>query len=804
MRERGGATLAHSAVTAGALSSLAYRYRVYVLLAAIVVVMAAIAPNFLTSHNLRNILKATGINLPAAAGFTIVMICGQLDLSVGACMTLGGMMVIGLQPSLGWAGSFCVALCCGTAVGLANGLLVAKTKINSFIVTLGTMIIVRNVIFIYAKSGTIPAKTLDLADWFQRPVVLGLTPQIIVPFVVMALLAALLARTPVGKGFYLLGGNQQTAWYSGLNVDRYVIGAFALSGVLSALGGAIVAMGEAGANPYLGENSLMLIVAAVIIGGTSMQGGRGSLAGSGVALMALAALTKGLDCRGAGHEVKLMASGLVLASVILYDAYTLYRREKKRGQRRDLLAEVPSLVARSSGSCDWRPEERRETEKDTVGRFSEPPSAETEEDTSMERKDHTLALACVGVAGCVAIVAIFAMFLHHSHQHVIQVAPGAAVEVPGAAAGSSRGSAGSPSADPEAIAAALKSDDGQPLIIMDQSPLNPPPRPPNPEALPEDDALRWCDMEYAGWKCDKINLPKSPKTGAKGKKVVCLRHMDHPYTTAYSRGMKKVADAYGIDLVTLTAGNADVNIQSQQVDQLINDKPDLVIIFPVDAKSVVPMLRRLNQAGVPTIASNLIPVDAGMPYILAWTGPDDWGQFRMLARDFAKRMNYEGGYCIIQHMPGGSPFFSRTFSVISELKKIAPKMKLLEKQTTMLEAEKSAQVVADWITKYGKDLNGIVSADDSGAQIGINEAIKNAKRADIIRVAAGNSKVGMDFVKAGSLHAITYQSAEADGALPMKLAADWFNGKEIAKPVYYLPKHVITKDDVDQYMPAQW
>jgi ribose transport system substrate-binding protein len=230
----------------------------------------------------------------------------------------------------------------------------------------------------------------------------------------------------------------------------------------------------------------------------------------------------------------------------------------------------------------------------------------------------------------------------------------------------------------------------------------------------------------------------------------------------------------------------------------------MVILFPVDAKSVVPMFRKLNQAGIPVIGSNLIPVDAGMPYILAWTGPDDWGQFRMLAREFAGRMNNEGGYAIIQHMPGGSPFFSRTWSVVSELKKIAPKMKLLEMQTTKLEAEKTMQVVSDWITKYGKDLKGIVSADDSGAQIGINQACKNANRDDMIRVAAGNSKVGMDFIKAGSLHAVTYQSAEADGALPMKLAADWFCGKEIAKPVYYLPKHVITNADVDKFMPAQW
>jgi ribose transport system substrate-binding protein len=167
-------------------------------------------------------------------------------------------------------------------------------------------------------------------------------------------------------------------------------------------------------------------------------------------------------------------------------------------------------------------------------------------------------------------------------------------------------------------------------------------------------------------------------------------------------------------------------------------------------------------------------------------------------------MNNEGGYCIVRHMPGGSPFFSRTFAVVTELKKIAPKMKCLDMQTTMLEAEKTAQVVSGWITKYGPELKGIVSADDSGAQIGINEACKNAARGDIVRVAAGNSKVGMDFIKAGSLQAITYQSPEADGALPMKLAADWFNGKTELKPVYYLPKHVITAKDVDNYLPPQW
>jgi ribose transport system substrate-binding protein len=141
--------------------------------------------------------------------------------------------------------------------------------------------------------------------------------------------------------------------------------------------------------------------------------------------------------------------------------------------------------------------------------------------------------------------------------------------------------------------------------------------------------------------------------------------------------------------------------------------------------------------------------------------------------------------------------------MVTELKKIAPKMRCLEMQTTNLDSEKTKDVVSGWLTRYGKELKGIVSADDSGAQIGINEAVKNARREDIIRVAAGNSKVGMDFVKAGTLQAITYQSPEADGAIPMKLAADWLNGKPIP-PIRYLPIHIITKTDVEQFMPAQW
>ncbi len=392
----------------------------------------------------------------------------------------------------------------------------------------------------------------------------------------------------------------------------------------------------------------------------------------------------------------------------------------------------------------------------------------------MNRKNsNTLPLVCVTAIACTAMVICFMVYLLHTRQ------PGPAQEASAtmaAPASVSPSSAALTSSGPADISG-LKSTDGQPLIPPTQA-KTVPPRPANPAALSEDNSGHWWDMEYAGWDSVKVNPPKSPGNGPAGKNVVYLKAVDHPYQTAFISGMQMIASADHMTLSVKTANN-DINIQSQQADEVINEKPDMVIVSPVDAQGCVPIMRKLNQAGVPVMCSNLLPDRQAFPYILAWTGPDDWGQFRKLAKDFARRMNNQGGYCIVQHRPGSSPFFSRTYSVITELKKIAPNMHVLAMQTTDLDSEKSKQVVSGWITRFGPQLKGIVSADDSGTQVGINEAVKDAGREDIIRVAAGNSKVGMDFLKTGELQAITYQSPEADGALPMKLAADWFSGKPI-------------------------
>ena len=347
----------------------------------------------------------------------------------------------------------------------------------------------------------------------------------------------------------------------------------------------------------------------------------------------------------------------------------------------------------------------------------------------------------------------------------------------------------------------VKSSDGQPLLL-DLEKKEIPKRPANPEALPETDPGHWYDMEYAGWSAKKINIPESPKDGARGKRVIVIINGDHPYLTAYSQGAYKVAGAYQMD-ITILSPNWDVNVQNQMLDESIVDAPDMIILVPLDAKVAVQQIRKVNQAGIPIIVSNMLPEDEGMKYCIGWTGPDDWGQFRMLARAWADKLGKKGGVAYIRHAPGGSPYFARTYGPISELSSYAPEIKTLDMQAPGFKAEDTMKVVSDWITRFGDDLKGICAADDSAQAIGIHEALVKAGREDVVVVAAGNSKIGMDGVKSGSIYAITYQSAEADGAVAVKMAADWFDGLKV-EPVRYLPKHVITAKDVDKFMPAQW
>lgn len=739
------------------LNRLLNEHRALLLLVVLFAVLAAFAPNFLSVYNCTTILKGASLNAIVAVGFTLIFILGQLDLSIGAVVMLCGMLTIGLQPKLGWAGSIAVSLLAGGAIGLVNGWLVVKARINSFIVTLGTMTIVTGLMHLYSGGGSKFVDDFRFADWLQRPVVPVLAPIVLITLLLVAGGSVFLTRTKFGRGFFVVGGNPETAWLAGLNRDLYLIVGFLLCSLTAALGGTLFAasLNSMTSAAVLGTRTLMTVLAAVIIGGTLMTGGKGSIVKSYLAVLMLTTLFNGIGCFGWGFEVQIFLNGLILAVVVLYEAFSIYRRNLLKGQRPDLLEELPELD-----------------------------QSLTEEDEDMNDKNR-FAIACVAITA-IAAVAIVAMFLIHVRNAVpVALAPAAVA-----------------SKAPEVDVFAMRGTDHQPYVFRQVEQKTIPPRPADPKALPETDQGHWWDIEYAGWKVTKVAMPASPKNGPTGKKVILLKAGDHPYWTAYVNGFTAIANAYKMEIKIFNS-NWNMDLQAQQTDQAINEHPDMIILAPVDATACTPLLRRIHTAGIPCLTSNTIPTDEAMLYCLAWTGPDDWGQFRMLARAFADALDKKGGYVIVRHMPGSSPFFARTFAPITELREYAPAMKLLAMDTSNLEAEGSMQLMSAWLAKFGNELKGVVLSDDGFCLTGVMEAIKKTGRKDIVIVGAGNSKTGMDSVKAGEALAITYQSAEGDGALALYTAVRWFNGESLA-PVIYLPKHIITKADVEQYLPAQW
>jgi methyl-accepting chemotaxis protein/ABC-type sugar transport system substrate-binding protein len=349
----------------------------------------------------------------------------------------------------------------------------------------------------------------------------------------------------------------------------------------------------------------------------------------------------------------------------------------------------------------------------------------------------------------------------------------------------------------------LASSDGQPLIQWNYMAKQIPPRPDRPESYPETDERHWYDMEYAGWNAEKAPMPESPSDGADGKRVLALLPGRHPYYESYLRGMEKMANAFGVKLGHLTGDYDDMALQGRQVEQAIRERPDLIVLVPADSKMAALYAKRIHAALIPAIAATQMPDNEAFRYVLGYTGTDEWRSYRELARKFADLMGKKGGYCIIQHAPGGGPYFARTYAFITELKKYSGEMRCLDMRYTEFDRNKTKAVVEEWMDKYRGQINGIATADHSEGILGIYDALDERKASDLIVVSQGHNKLTLDLIKGKRLHAVTMQSAETDGALPIEMAVDYFNGLEIV-PVKYMPVQIITAENAEKFYPPQW
>lgn len=281
---------------------------------------------FLTLQNLENVARQVSLDAPLVFGQTIVLIAGGIDISVGATMAMAAALAIGLQE-YGTLPAVVAAIAFGAAVGAFNGLLVTRGGIVPFVATLGTMSVIRGLLLTY--TGQQPLSGSDDAFVFWGGESIGIVPvPLILSLVILVALALFLGRTRTGRNIYAIGGNREAAYLAGIAVKRFEMLAFTLSGTLAAVSGVLLASRLNSATVQLGNDTALLSISAALIGGASLLGGRGTVVGAFLGVLALGMLTNGMNLLGVNTYYQIAIKATILIAVVAIDALsrTMARR----------------------------------------------------------------------------------------------------------------------------------------------------------------------------------------------------------------------------------------------------------------------------------------------------------------------------------------------------------------------------------------------------------------------------------------------------------------------------------------------
>lgn len=302
------------------------------LLGIVVAGLLVFEPDVFESYGV--VLKFLTLNGLVAVGLTVVIVQGELDLSVGSVFALSGGIVATTSDSL-VVGAL-IALAVGAAAGLCNGLLVTKVGVNSFIATLSTMITFGGLAFVVTSGKPVPIEDIETAIEFGQPLLGEITPKVLI-FAVCALLMHLfLSRTRIGREFYAVGGNRVAAQQVDVPVARRINLAFVISATLAALAGATQAIELTSADPNAGSRVLLGGLAAAVIGGAHLKGGRGTVLGTVIGALAIAGLTVGLEFAEISPNTQEVVLGLVLVLAVAADRQGLRDLPLPRFRRRAL------------------------------------------------------------------------------------------------------------------------------------------------------------------------------------------------------------------------------------------------------------------------------------------------------------------------------------------------------------------------------------------------------------------------------------------------------------------------------------
>lgn len=284
--------------------------------------------NFATSQNLFTVLRQASIIGIVAIGAHFIILLGDIDLSLAATLTLTGVVMTALMANQTidpfWAAL--VALGLGALIGLINGLIITRLKINAIITTLGMMSILGGIAFTITQGRTLTSDSIDAIRFLSTGTLFGILPvPVLILFVLYTVAFVVLRRTTYGAHVFAVGNNAKAAWLSGINVDLVKLMTYVLAGTLAAFGGIMQVARQGTATGGMGDDFLFPILTAVVLGGASLTGGRGKIFNTLIAAIFLTSITNGMILLGIGIYTQRIVSGAILIVALSLDRLRAWR-----------------------------------------------------------------------------------------------------------------------------------------------------------------------------------------------------------------------------------------------------------------------------------------------------------------------------------------------------------------------------------------------------------------------------------------------------------------------------------------------
>jgi erythritol transport system permease protein len=329
-------TVGPERLNSGSILLTLMKLRTFIALFAVIIFFSIFAPNFLSTANMILMSKHATQNAFLAIGMTFVIITGGIDLSVGSIVGLcgmiaGGLIMYGIALPIGYTVYFnivevaVIVAIVGIVIGAINGLLITRLNVAPFIATLGTLYVARGAALLYSDGQTLPNLTgrEDYGNqgfaWFGSGTILGL-PVSVWMLVVVALGAAYFARfVPLGRHIFAVGGNERAARMSGIRVNRVKMFVYMFSGFCAAIVGLVISSELMASHPATGTNLELNAIAAAVLGGTSMSGGRGTIGGTIIGAFVIGILSDGLVMMGVSSFWQMVIKGLVIIVAVVVD-----------------------------------------------------------------------------------------------------------------------------------------------------------------------------------------------------------------------------------------------------------------------------------------------------------------------------------------------------------------------------------------------------------------------------------------------------------------------------------------------------